>query len=307
MNDIAIEAHNLSKTFPGGVQAVRGLGLCVRPGCVYGLIGRNGAGKTTLIRMLMALLRPTDGRAAILGQDMWQADEPHRQRVTYVSQELRLPRRLSIRVLCDYLATLYDRWNDSYADRLVHRFELDPTRAIGAMSGGEQRKAAVLLALAARPDVLLLDEPAAGMDPIARRQLIDEIVDVLTDNRGSTVLFSTHIMADLERVAEVVGMMAEGKIVMEAPLEDLRSRMKRVQVIFDGRDAPADFTIPGAIRATREGPVFTAVVNIQDPKHLDALAAQAGLRVNVFPLGLEDVFIELFGSQATAELEEQLA
>ncbi len=197
MNELAIEAHSLSKTFPGDVQAVRELDLSVRPGCVYGLIGRNGAGKTTLIRMLMALLRPTDGRAAILGQDMWQADEAHRQRVTYVSQELRLPRKLSVRQLCDYLATLYDRWDAAYADRLVKRFELAAERPIGAMSGGEQRKAAVLLALAARPDVLLLDEPAAGMDPIARRQLIDEIVDVLTDNGGSTVLFSTHIMADL--------------------------------------------------------------------------------------------------------------
>ncbi len=102
-------------------------------------------------------------------------------------------------------------------------------------------------------------------------------------------------------------MMAEGKIVMEASLEDLRSRMKRVQIIFDGRDVPVDFTIPGAIRATREGPVFSAVVNLEDPQHLDALSAQDGLRVNVFPLGLEDTFIELFGPQATAELEEQLA
>ncbi|MHC4563861.1 MAG: ABC transporter ATP-binding protein [Planctomycetota bacterium] len=304
MNDIAIESHGLRKTFPGDVKAVDGLDVQIPAGTVYGLIGRNGAGKTTLIRMLMGLLRPTAGRAALLGKDMWTADEAHRGRVTYVSQELRLPRQLSVRQLGGYLAGLYRRWDQPYADSLCGQFELAVDRPLGLMSGGEQRKAAVLLAFAARPEVVLLDEPAAGMDPIARRQLIDEIVDMLTGETGCTVLFSTHIIADLERVAEVVGMMDRGRIVTEAPLEDLRSRMRRVQVIFDNGQVPEGFSIPGAVRSTREGPVVTAVVNVEDERQLDSLRSRQGVRVNVFPLGLEDVFVELFGPQIGRELQE---
>ena len=304
MNEPAIETHNLTKVFPGGIRAVDGLDVQIPRGSVYGLIGRNGAGKTTLIRMLMGLLRPTGGRAELLGQDMWTADHLHRARMTYVSQELRLPRWLSLAEICEFLRHLYPRWDAAYAGRLLKRFELDQARPTGLMSGGEQRKAAVLLAFAARPEVVLLDEPAAGMDPIARRQLIDEIVDLLTGDGECTVLFSTHIISDLERIAELVGIMDRGKIVTQASLDDLRSRTKRVQVVFDGGSAPEGFTIPGAIRTTTEGPVVTAIVNIDSETQLDGLQGRSDLRLNVFPLGLEEVFVALFGPAESSQLKE---
>ncbi len=306
MNDIAIETTNLTKAFPGRVTAVDGLTMSIPAGSVYGLIGRNGAGKTTLLRLLMGLLRPTSGGAALLGQDMWRADETHRARATYVSQELRLPRSNTLTELGDYLATLYPRWDTAYAADLADRFEIDPGKPLGTLSGGQQRKGAVLLAFAARPEVVLLDEPAAGLDPIARRSLIDEIVDMLTGERTCTVLFSTHIVTDLERVAEIVGIMDHGRIHTETPLEDLRSRIQRVQVVFDGQAVPDDFAIPGAIRCQVDGPVMTAVVDIAGETQLGELRRRPDVRVSVFPMGLEEMLIELLGPSNGTELHEEL-
>jgi len=300
-NPAAIEADNLSKTFSGGLAAVSGLDLSVPAGVVYGLVGRNGAGKTTLIRMLMGLLRPTGGTGRILGRDLWDSDPSQRQRIGYVSQMHKAHEWMTISELCRYLWHFYEKWDQPYARSLAKRFDLPWDRQIGLLSGGQQRKAAILLAFAARPEVLMLDEPAAGLDPIARRELIDETVDVIAGVSPCTVFFSTHILSDLERVAEYVGIMDRGRIVTEAKLDDLQNRTKRVQVVFNSDAIPDGFEIPGAIRTKVEGPVVTSVVRMVSETQLDELHKRPDLRVNVFPLGLEEIFIDLFGPEARGE------
>ena len=300
-NPAAIEADNLSKTFSGGLAAVSGLDLSIPAGVVYGLVGRNGAGKTTLIRMLMGLLRPTGGTGRILGRDLWDSDPSQRQRIGYVSQMHKAHEWMTISELCRYLWHFYEKWDQPYARSLAKRFDLPWDRQIGLLSGGEQRKAAILLAFAARPEVLMLDEPAAGLDPIARRELIDETVDVIAGVSPCTVFFSTHILSDLERVAEYVGIMDRGRIVTEAKLDDLQNRTKRVQVVFNSDAIPDGFEIPGAIRTKVEGPVVTSVVRMVSETQLDELHKRPDLRVNVFPLGLEEIFIDLFGPEARGE------
>lgn len=307
MSEHAIETTDLSKTFRGGVVAVNGLDMHVPAGVVYGLIGRNGAGKTTAIRLLMGLLRPGRGEARVLGGDMWTADLAHRSRVAYVAQGQRLPGWMTLTELCEYVSHFYAKWDRSYARALGDRLALAWDRQLGLMSGGEQRKAAVLVAFAARPDVLLLDEPAAGLDPIARRTLVDEIIDVIATVERCTVLFSTHIISDLERIAEYVGVIDRGRIVAESKLEDMQTRTQRVQVIFDAAAPPDGFTVPGAIRSRTEGPVVTAVVRIAAGNQFDELQRTPGVRVSVFPLSLEDMFIELFGPESAQELEEEIA
>jgi len=295
MSDRAIQAQHLVKRFRGGVTAVDGVDLEIPRGAVYGLIGRNGAGKTTLLRLMMGLLRPSEGSVRVLGAELLDAPRAHRARVAYVSQQQPLPAWMTLDELGRYLSHFYDAWDPVYARALADRFGLEDDRPIGAMSGGEQRKASLLLALAARPEVLLLDEPAAGLDPIARRGLIEELVDVLASGRDCTVVLSTHIIADLERIAESVGIMDRGRLVASDRLDALQSGTRRVQVIVEGE--PRAVEIPGALRTTREGPVTTAIVRLSDPSALDKLGATPGLRVNVFPLGLEDIFVELFGQQ----------
>ncbi len=183
MADLAIEIRGLTKMFPGDVTAVDTLDMTVPQGAVYGLIGRNGAGKTTTLRLLMGLLRPDHGLADVLGADMRTAAPPHRARVMYVSQSQQLYAWMTLVELGYYLSHFYPRWDASRLRRLAQRFEVPLDRQIGVMSGGEQRKAAIVLALAARTEVLLLDEPAGGLDPIARRQLVDEVVDLATARR----------------------------------------------------------------------------------------------------------------------------
>jgi ABC-2 type transport system ATP-binding protein len=290
----AIEAQNLTKSYSGGVVAVTGLDLAVPAGTVYGLIGRNGAGKTTTLRLMMGLLRPDSGSARILGCDLWEAPRQMRQRVAYVSQSQQLPGWMSLEDFARYHASFYDNWDTDFLRRLSGRWELPWNRSLNRMSGGQQRMVASALALAARPEVLLLDEPAAGLDPIARRALLDGIVEALGHTDGCTILFSTHLIAELQRVADYVGILDRGRLIASSLLSDLLEQTKRVQVVIDQPAPPPGFAIPGAMRVQVEGPVATALVKITSDNQLDSIHRLPGVRVNIFPVNLEDLFIDLF-------------
>jgi len=293
MTDIAIETRSLTKAFSATVIAADNLSLSVPRGAVYGLIGRNGAGKTTALRMVMGLLRPDWGKARVLGASLWQAPASLRAKIAYVPQAQQLHGWMAAEDLCQYLSFFYPTWDPAYARQLARRWEVRWDQPVGSMSGGEQRKVSALLAFAARPEVMILDEPAANLDPIARRQFVDGIVEALSSSDNCTVLLSTHILSDLERVADHVGIMERGRLLTQRPLEEFQSTVKRVQVIFEGQTAPPGFAIPGAVRSETAGPVVTAVVNLADDRQLDEVRRIPGVRVNVFDMGLEQAFIDL--------------
>jgi ABC-2 type transport system ATP-binding protein len=210
---------------------------------------------------------------------------------------------MTVDELGHYMAQFYPRWDGPHLTRLAKRFEVPRDRPIGVLSGGEQRKAAIVLALATRAEVLLLDEPAGSLDPIARRQLVDEVIDLATAAE-TTILFSTHIITDLERVAEYVGIMDRGRTISQGRLEDMHTSTRRVQVIFAEAAPPEGFAIPGAVRSHTAGPVVTALVRLAEESQLDEVRRIAGVRVNVFPLGLEEAFIDLLGPEISEELTE---
>jgi ABC-2 type transport system ATP-binding protein len=226
---------------------------------------------------------------------MWQAPPEVKARLGYVSQLQKLHQWMTLEELCHFTSHFYEKWDQPYAVSLTEHFQLNWDRPVGWMSGGQQQKAGLVLALAARPEVLILDEPAAGLDPIARRDLIGQLVDVIARGDGCSVVLSTHILSDLERIAEHVGIMDNGQLVQSGRLDDLQSRTKRVQVIFEGTAPPDGFEVPGTVRAQVDGPVVTAIVNLENDTDLDEIRRIPGARVNVFPLGLEDLYIELFG------------
>jgi len=294
MTEYALVARGVSKTFHGGVRALDGLDLEVARGSIFGLLGRNGAGKTTAIRVLMGLLRADTGEAYVLGEDLWACDAAHRARVAYVSQSGRLFGNWTLEDHARYLAHFYPRWDGAYARALAKRIEVPWDRRVRTLSGGQSRKVSSILALAAHPEVLLLDEPAAGLDPVARRELIDALIDALTAGETDTVLLSTHIVSDLERIAESVGFIHRGRMLRSDSLDVLKETMRRVQVVFD-EGVPEGFSVPGALHSFREGPVITAVAQLRSEEDLVPVRALPGARVNVFPLGLEDIFIELVG------------
>lgn len=288
-----IIAKGLTKTFRG-VVAVNGLDLRVERGMVYGLIGRNGAGKTTTLRLLMGLLRPDAGEARLLGQDWWAASALDRQRVAYVAQSGRPPDWMTMEDLSRYSAHFFARWDSGLAREMARRWDLPWNRPLGRLSGGQQRLAAILVALSVRPDVLVLDEPAAGLDPVVRRDLLRSLVEALMRTDGCTVLLSTHLLADVERLATHVGILDRGRIVGSGAVEDWQRTMRRVQVVFPGGEIPSGVEVPGALRSNRLGPVLTAIARISDEVQLDGLRALPGVRVNLFPMTLEELFVEWF-------------
>jgi ABC-2 type transport system ATP-binding protein len=239
------------------------------------------------------LLRPDKGEALIYGEDFRQASRELRARVAYVSQSEQMPAWMTMRDLYRYVSNFYDRWNKPFAEDLAIRWGISSLQPVGNLSGGEQRKAAIILALASEPEVLILDEPAAGLDPLSRRELINEVVGVLSRHTSATILFSTHIISDLERVAEWVGILEKGRLVLNRPLDSIHSAFRRVQVIFPGESPPPQFTIPGATNCNVSGPVVSGVTEFFDAEHIESLKRWPGVRVQVFPLSLEEIFIEL--------------
>jgi ABC-type multidrug transport system ATPase subunit len=300
MSETLIEARNLAKSFHDRTVAINDLDLAVKRGMVYGLIGRNGSGKTTALRLLLGLLRPDSGEARILGWNFWRAPHDVRSRVAYVCQSQCLPESLSLEQLDWCLKRYHQRWDTAYARQMAEKWSLPWQRPLGSLSGGRQRQAAVLLALAGRPEVIILDEPAAGLDPVARRELIDGIVEALTQSDGCTVLLSTHLIGDLERLASHIGILNRGRMALSLSLENLLQQFKRVQVICDDDELAAQLAVPGTVAvARRTGAVLNAIVRWTHNGELDALRATADIRVQVFPMGLEEIFLELFGDLPT--------
>ena len=297
MGQPIIEIRKVTKIFRGRVVAVKDLNLVVERGAVYGLIGRNGSGKTTALRLLMGLLQPDDGAARILGWDFWKAPRSVRERVAYVSQTQRLPGGMTLEDLGRCFRHFNQKWDPDYARRLAELWNLPWKRAVGNLSNGEQCRAALLLAFASRPEVLVLDEPAEGLDVISRRELVTQILGAVAETGGCTVLLSTHTIGDLERMADHVGVISRGCLALSTPLEDLLNKTRRVQMIFEERDSPSQVTIPGALRAQREGAVWNAIVQWTGEGELEALRGSSGARVQAFPMSLEEIFIELFGNE----------
>ena len=295
MNSLtAIEACNLTKAFAKDRVAVSSLDLKIVPGTVFGLVGRNGAGKSTALRLLMGLLKPDHGSATILGQSLWSADRSHRSRVGYVPQHQQLPGRMSLDDLGRYVGTFYEDWDHSKLLRLSRRWGLNATIPVGRMSGGEQRKSALMLAIHAMPQVLILDEPAAGLDSVARRELLELLIELIQLRPETTMLISTHHIGDLARIAQEVGMMDRGRLTRTAQLDELQERVKKVQVVFPGDAPPKHFKLPGMIRQESTGPVMTAICELDSEHLLDEMSEQSGVRVQSFPLSLEEIFLELF-------------
>ncbi|MFH1550643.1 MAG: ABC transporter ATP-binding protein [Planctomycetota bacterium] len=289
-----IQAESLVKKFPDGTPAVTGLDMDVPRGAVYGLMGKNGAGKTTTIRMLLGLLQPTAGKARVLGQDMLTASPEHRACVAYVSQEQQLHAWMTTSEMLRYVSYFYPTWDGRKADALCKIFDIDVTRPIGSLSTGQRRQVSIIMALAAGAEVVFLDEPAAGLDPIARRDLINALVDIISAEEGKTILFSTHIISDLGRIADHVGFIYGGRLTHSSSLEELQKTFRKVQIIFE-EPPPEKIDLPGAINIRREDNVVTAAMRIGSDGELEDLRRRfIPSRVTAFPLGLEDIFIEMF-------------
>ena len=198
--------------------ALAGVDWAVPAGSVVGLLGQNAAGKTTLIKTALGLLRPSRGEARLFGDEAWDLSAENKARIGYVPQVITLYPWMRVRQIINYIAAFYPRWNDDLVSRLAINWSIPREDKVGNLSVGTLQKLAIVLALGHEPELLVLDEPAASLDPAARREFLRTILDIAVDGRR-TILFSTHITSDLERVADRVAILREGKIVYDGELD----------------------------------------------------------------------------------------
>jgi ABC-2 type transport system ATP-binding protein len=290
----ALRITGLLKDY-GHVQAVRGIDLEVRRGEVYGFLGPNGAGKTTTIRCLLDLLRPTAGRIEVLGLDPRRDGVELRRRVAYVPGELRLPERMTGAQLVASIGRLRGGFDRRRRDELAARLGLDLGRRTRDLSSGNRRKVAVLLAFLAGAELLVLDEPTNGLDPLIQHEFLRLVREVR--GAGVTVFLSSHVLSEVQRAADRVAVLRAGKVVAQGTVDELRGRARqRVDVWFEG-DAPVAelAAVPGIEDPLIEGHRFAAVVSGPIQPLIALLARHPVVSALIEEPDLEEAFLDLYG------------
>ena len=221
MSEPVIDVSELTRRF-GAKKALDSVSVSMPRGAVYGLVGANGAGKTTLIKHILGLLRAESGSVRVFGLDPVADPVGVLSRIGYLSEENDIPGWMSVDELIRYSRAFYPAWDDEYAEELRQSFALDPAAKIKTLSKGQKARMGLLIALAYRPDLLVLDEPSSGLDPIVRRDILGAIIRTIA-HEGRTVLFSSHLLEEVEQVADHVTMINRGQIVLSASLDAIRA------------------------------------------------------------------------------------
>jgi ABC-2 type transport system ATP-binding protein len=302
---MVVEIEKVTRRF-GATTALDDVTLSVPRGTVFGLVGVNGAGKTTLLRHVLGLLKAQSGRVRVFGLDPVADPVGVLSRIGYLSEDKDLPDWMRVDELLHYSRAFYPSWDDQYAEELRQTFDLDPAKKIRQLSRGQRARAGLLAALAYRPEILVLDEPSSGLDPIVRRDILAAIIRTIFEE-GRTVLFSSHLLDEVERVSDHVAMIDEGRIVLRDELDRIKASFHRLTIRFDTPQSHPP-TIAGALAWTGARNEWTAVCNGQ----LDALraaAAEAGARIVAQKVpSLDEIFVAQVGKKCpvtAAEDEEE--
>jgi len=301
MNDLAIETHALHKHY-GDVHAVDGLDMNVPRGAVYGFLGRNGAGKTTTIRMLAGLAHPSRGQMRVLGLDPRADSVAILERTGLVIDKMLIP-SMTGNDLVRFNRGFFPRWSDALAAKYSEVLELDMKRKFRKLSTGNRTKLCLLLALAQGAELIMLDEPTAGLDPVVTDQLLRVLVEDVA-NEGRTLFLSSHHLSEVERIAEWVGIIDHGKLLLEGRLDDMRANFCRIRVVGEalGLAEWPDIVSVNTGQGTTEYVVRA---------NADALAAhlqsQGAVVLDVTSLNLSEIFLEVVGKGKTYVPVEVLA
>jgi ABC-2 type transport system ATP-binding protein len=281
-----LAAHGLVHGYDGH-RVLDGVDLMLAPGSVLGLIGRNGAGKSTLIRALLGLLEPQAGHAQVFGEPALRLPDAAKARLAYVPQQPEALAWLTSAQMLDYVGRFYPRWDAGFVKATLARWEIPASKLLAKLSPGERQRVDLIRALASRPELLVLDEPAAALDPVARRELLREVA-LRAGETGTTVLFSTHIVSDLERVASDIAFLHRGRLLIHCEVDQTKERYARLWL--PARLGPA---APGQALSRRrhdDGSV-SLVVERDGAGRWPEASSLPGARLDV--LGLEDLFVEI--------------
>jgi ABC-2 type transport system ATP-binding protein len=255
------------------------------------VLGKNGAGKTTLLELVLGFTAPTAGEVRVFGHASHDLPGNIKARVGFVPQQDELLDQLSVADQLRVIASFYPRWDFALIDRLCSEWGVNREARIKSMSVGERQKLSILLAFGHKPDLLILDEPVASLDPIARRQFLEQLVAISADGQRS-IVFSSHIVSDIERLANRIWILKEGTLDWQGDLDSLKESIVRLHIRGSAAELAA-LSIPGALNVRRDGAFATAVVRDWTPEAQEALEAGASVHIDVEVLGLEEIFLEL--------------
>jgi ABC-2 type transport system ATP-binding protein len=293
-----LEFKEIRRAYRRRIDVLHGVSFALEPGEVVGLLGKNGAGKTTLMRIAMGLIEAQQGDVRLFGLDPRREPLEVKRRVGYVSEEQILPPFLSVGEVMGLHRQLFPAWDDGLAAQLSQRFQLSPKAKVKSLSTGEARQVALLCAVSHRPELLLLDEPAGGLDPVARREFLETAIQLLNET-GTTILFSSHYLFDVERLAGRVVMLHEGRVLVDSSLDELRENYTLARVPHGQKTTQETLLgLKGCLAARERPEAMHAVFGFGPERTLALLEGELGISgAHCRNIALEEMFIELVGGQ----------
>jgi len=295
MDAMAVQLSGVCKRYPD--FALDQVNLALTPGSIMGFLGANGAGKSTTIRIMLGLVRQDSGSVEVLGHAMPACQALAKADIGFVSEDLRLYANATLQWHMDLVASVYPRWDTQYAQRLLQRFDLRAARTIKGLSHGQRVKAALLLALARRPRLLILDEPTTALDPVARHEVLGELMDVMVDDERS-VLFSSHNTRDVEQIADSIAFIDRGRMIATGELPAYVERWRRIR--FDlpaGQPHPA---LPSIVSLSGEGRSRVLITSEFCDDVKAACQAAGGQIRSIESMSLEEIFVGTVGQHREA-------
>jgi ABC-2 type transport system ATP-binding protein len=292
MSNFVIETKQLCKSFKNQ-PALRGLDLRVPAGSIFGFLGRNGAGKTTTIKTLMGLLRSDSGTAEVFGMPVIDADRSVeiRRRIGFVTEDKELYPYMTVEQLIGFTRPFFPGWRRDLEKRYLKMFDLPPKRKIPALSKGMRSKLMLLLAISRGAELLILDEPTDGLDPAAIEDVLRELV-VIAAESGTTIFFSSHQLSEVELIADHIGIVDQGRMIVAGSLDDMKAHYQRLQVVFPNTGKLPVRWVDGVESVRQEG----RLVSILASRNVDAIVEQvqsiSGTGVERFPVSLKEIFLE---------------
>lgn len=287
--DMVISTHNLTKYY-GTRKVVDSLTLAVPKGCVYGFLGRNGAGKSTTIKMLMGLVHPDRGGSEVLGEDSMKLTPATKARVAYMAEGHPLIAWMNVGQLARFQSGFYPTWNQQYFEQLVDYFSLPGKLKIRHLSRGQRAQVSLALAVATDPELLILDDPTLGLDTVVRRELLESLIEII-QRKGRTIFFSSHILGDVERVADRIGILVDGVLRVDCPTERFKQSLRKVVLEFPGPPPPFS-DCRGLVGSRRLENRLELVIANYNGEHHALLETLSPKRIEEVEMNLEDAFIE---------------
>lgn len=292
-----IETAELKKNY-GKHEAVRGLNLSIQAGSVCAFLGQNGAGKSSTIKMLLGMIHPTSGTGRVLNHRIDTEKESLliRQKVAFVAEDKRLYDYMTVAQIVRFTKSFFPHWNHDLERRLLEQFELPLERRIRQLSKGMRTKLALLLGFARGCELLILDEPTEGLDPVAIEDVLQIVVSLAA--QGTTIFFSSHQIAEVEQVADHVLMIDRGKLVLDAPMDQVKEQYRRIQAVFPEPVEERDFRVPGIEKVQAEGRTVSLVASHNVDSIVEHVRMLHAGSIDVLPISLKEVFLEKVKARA---------